>query len=119
MRKRFESLTARDVPRELDCRILAAAAQEARRIRHRRIFRITGFWSGAAAAAAGVLIGVAVFQHPQPRPEPRAAGAAPELLALADWSTLEQDNFNLSFELDSGNLSVAELAEARIPGGVW
>ena len=37
-----------------------------------------------------------------------------ELLALADWSALEQESYNLSFELYSGRQALAELSSVRI-----
>ena len=40
-------------------------------------------------------------------PAPRA-----DLLALSDWTSVEQENYNLSFELYSGRQAVSELAEA-------
>ncbi len=116
MKKRYESLRVREVPPELDGRILAAAAGAARRNRMRRIFR-AWCWSGSAVAAA-FLAGFVIFHQPQPVDTVSHTGAErQELPALMDWSTLEQAGYNLAFELDSGNLSVAELAEARIPEG--
>ena len=117
MKKRYESLRVREVPIELDNRILTAAAGVARRNRMRRIFR-AWCWTGSAVAAA-FLAGFVIFHQPQPaEPVHRYSSAErQELPALMEWSALEQAGYNLAFELDSGNLSVAELAEAQIPEG--
>ncbi len=110
MNKRYESLTIAEVPPELDDRILCAAVQTARRCRVRRVFQ-KYFWSGGAAAAA-LLAGFIVFQRMEPANGERNTQ---ELLAMCDWSGLEQSSYNLCFQLDCGDLAIAELAEARIP----
>ena len=51
---RFQTLIARDVPAELDRRILAAASKRAAELRFRHARR-RWFWAGSATAAASPL----------------------------------------------------------------
>lgn len=104
----YESLIRRDVPAALDRRILAAARQEAKKLRFRRLFRRWSL-SGAAAAAAALLIGSGIFLS-QPSPADSHAAENRELLALNDWSRVEQENYNLNFELYCGREAFSELA---------
>ncbi len=103
----YESLIRREVPAALDRRILAAARLEAKKLRFRRLFRRCSF-TGAAAAAA-LLVGSGLFWLQPDAPEPRPA-VDRELLALSDWSKVEQENYNLNFELYCGRQAFSELA---------
>lgn len=118
MKNRFETLRAREVPKALDRRIMAAAAQRAGAIRFRRTL-VRCFLSTGAAAAA-LLVAGTVFLLPEANRETPAVptkSVKSELMALNDWSALEQESYNLSFELYSGRQSVAELANVRIQEG--
>jgi len=118
MKNRFETLRVREVPVALDRTILAAAALKARAARFRRMWIHCSVSAGAAAAA--LFVAVTVFLLPEANP---GAPAVPtksiksELLALTDWSALEQESYNLSFELYSGRQSMAELANVKIQEG--
>lgn len=115
MKNRFETLRVREVPAALDRKIMAAAALKARAARFRRMFIHCSVSAGAAAAA--LFVAGTVFLMPEAN---REAPAMPtksvkkELLAMTDWSALEQESYNLSFELYSGRQSMAELANAKI-----
>lgn len=115
MKNRFETLRVREVPAALDRKIMAAAVLKARAARFRRMFIHCSVSAGAAAAA--LFVAGAVFLMPEAN---REAPAVPtksvknELLALTDWSALEQESYNLSVELYSGRQSMAELATVKI-----
>lgn len=114
MKNRFEPLRVRDVPEALDRRIMAAAARKARKVRFRRSLVHCGF--SVAAAAAALLLAGTVFLLPQAHRREFARPTKPverELLKLADWSALEQESYNLSFELYSGREALAELANIQ------
>lgn len=102
----YESLIRREVPAALDRRILAAARLEAKKLRFRRLFRRCSF-TGAAAAALLVASGIFWFQ---PAANDARAAENRELLALSDWSKVEQENYNLNFELYCGRQAFSELA---------
>ena len=89
-----------EVPEELDRRILLHAALAAHRRRQRRSLKWIGTLSGMAAAAA-----LAVFAL-LPGTAERFTSASEvkrgELLELSDWTTLEQEGFNLSSQLNCG-----------------
>ena len=109
---RFQTLIARDVPAELDRRILAAASKRAAELRFRHARR-RWFWAGSATAAAAILvIAGAVLLLPEMAGNTRPPAPRADLLALSDWTSVEQENYNLSFELYSGRQAVSELAEA-------
>ena len=95
---KIESLTQLDPPKELDRRILVAAqSASVRRRWQRRMRRVL------SAAAALLLIGGGVLLAPR-RAGSAAAGLRPDreqLLAMADWSNVEQDVYNLSGELNA------------------
>ena len=115
MKNRFENLRVHDVPEALDRRIMAAAAHKAKAVRFRR--SLTHCVFTAAASAAALLIAGTVFLFPEAyhgelaRP---TKSVDSELLALADWSTLEQESYNLRFELYSGRQALAELSSVRM-----
>ena len=110
---RFQTLIARDVPAELDRRILAAASKRAAELRFRHARR-RGFWAGSATAAAAAILVIAgaVLLLPEMAGNTRPPAPRADLLALSDWTSVEQENYNLSFELYSGRQAVSELAEA-------
>ena len=88
-------MISRDVPEELDRRIMLHAVLEASRRRRNRRWRFVGAVSGMAAAAA-----VAAVVFIPARADEGKAGR--ELLELSDWTTLEQEGFNLSSQLNCG-----------------
>ncbi len=113
MKNRFETLREREVPAALDRKILAAAAFKARAARFRRMWIHCSVSAGAAAAA--LLVAGTVFLFPDANhPATPTKSVHNELLALNDWSELEQESFNLSFELYSGRQSVADLGKVKI-----
>ena len=117
MKRLYPALNSGEVPEALDRRILAAAAFQARKNRARRVFQ-HWMWSGAAAAAAFLIAGGIFFLPGGSAPaggEPGGVPSREELLALSDWTRLEQESFNLSFEFYSGRQAVAELADVRNP----
>ena len=105
-----EMLTAADVPDALDMRILAAARISSAKRRHRRFvfFRLVP----AAGIAAAFAIGFGIMFSPA-KQEFKTKSPSGELLAMNDWSELDQLNFNLSFELDSGITALADNSIAR------
>jgi len=113
MKKRvpIDDLSLHDVPEELDRKILLTAAFRARRQQQRRQFRRI-----AAAAAAVLFVSGSAFlgyrahsvRMPE-EPEPQLLSQS-ELLRLGDWSELEQENYNLGLQIDSGRQAFAELA---------
>jgi len=92
-----------EVPGKLDFAILTAAgrANKSRR-RMRLVKRLSPF-----AAAAAMLLAFGIFQFRQETDAPAAAGN-PEVLALLDWSKLEQASYNLSSELNSRQLTMSQ-----------
>ena len=88
-------LIGRDVPESLDRRILLHASLEAARRRRGRYWKFAGVVSGMAAAAAAAAV-VFLPMHADDGPSRR------ELLELGDWTTLEQECFNLSSQLNCG-----------------
>lgn len=96
-----------EVPPALDAAVLAAAGarlRDARRetaehLRFSGRFPWRGFRIAGAAAAFAVLAGgvflLAAREHRETEKQ------RTELLSLWDFSTLEQNNYNLNFELDS------------------
>ena len=87
----YVSLSQREVPETLDVRILAYAARRPRQAKFRRRL---AWWSSVAAvlcmsAAAGVFMQLGS----------RGAGERSVLLAMGDFSRLDQSSYNISFEL--------------------
>ena len=111
----YESLIRREVPAALDRRILAAARQEAKKLRFRRVFRRWSL-SGGAARAGGAVVGSRLFLV-QPAADDVRAAETQELLALNDWSKVEQENYNLNFELYCGRQAFSELAGLNMMKG--
>lgn len=91
----YTALSQREVPEYLDSRIIARAVV---RSRARKFRKRTFFWSGIAAALCIVALGGVMFQiETQERTRQHL-----ELLALGDFTRLDQSGYNMSFELDSG-----------------
>ena len=94
---RSPELLYREVPEELDRRILLAGAVAATRRRNRRKWRFAGALSGMAAAVAiataALWPGVQTLGR-MPSPSGR------ELLEISDWTSLEQENYNLCSQLN-------------------
>ena len=93
---RSRGLLEREVPETLDRRILMAAGLAAVRRRRSRFWKWAGAFSGMAAAVAVAVL--AVF--PSPGATDRVTDR--ELLEMSDWSSLEQESFNLSSQLNCG-----------------
>ena len=96
------NLLRRETPEALDRRILIAGALAAARHRTARQRHIFGAISGVAAA--GAIAAVAIWQMmPDAKPtavERSASISEQELLELSDWTTLEQENYNLASQLN-------------------
>jgi len=98
---------ARDVPPELDARIIGAAKHRAAQLHRRRLLlrRVTPL-----AAAALLLVSVAViFMRPGDASAKRLTGS--ELLSLTDWSEVEQQSYNLSMDVYSGEIATDSVGE--------
>ena len=119
---KLESLTHRTPPEQLDRRILMAAAAEAAGWRWRRQLR------RVLSAAAALLLAAGVFLllperawNDQPGNHPQPANTnqfdQEQLLALADWSRIDQDGYNQSCELNAGQIRINEMAGERILAG--
>lgn len=96
------NLLRRETPEALDRRILVAGALAAAQHRRARTRRIFGAISGVAAAVA---IAVTAFWQMAPETKQPPAGkvaviSEQELLDLSDWTTLEQENYNLASQLN-------------------
>lgn len=89
----YRELSEREVPDALDAVILAHAAKKCRKARFRRSF----FWWSSAAAAV-CIAAVAGFWV---QTAERSTLNHSELLALGDFSKLDQSSFNISLELAS------------------
>ena len=110
---KIETLTEREVPPELDLRILAASRlQQNSVIRHRKKLRLI-FSSSAAAAALFIAIGVSMMPEKQNFKQISREEYA-RLADMTDWDSLEQESFNLSNELSFGSSQVTELADSRL-----
>jgi len=107
---RISEMINLDPPAELNRRILAAASQQAKHNAFRQ--RIWGrvLWTAAAAAAVVVTACGVWLSVPEAEiPESRSALDRQELNALADWSQLEQESYNLSISMNSGLDAVQEM----------
>lgn len=89
----------REAPEALDRKILLAASVAAARRRGVRRWRFVGALSGMAAAAA--LAVVTFYPQLATAPRTRPELSSRELLEISDWTTLEQENYNLSSQLNS------------------
>lgn len=87
----YRSLSEREVPSELDKRILERAARRCRQSRSRRKWFFLG---GIAAACCLVAFSGVIWQIREERSLEHR-----ELLALGDFSRLDQSGFNISSEL--------------------
>jgi hypothetical protein len=100
MKKLFRSpgLLQREVPEALDRKILLAASVAAARRRSTRRWKFFGAVSGMAAAVALAVVTV----YPSIRmSQPTAELSGRELLEISDWTSFEQENYNLSSQLNS------------------
>ena len=86
----YKALSEREVPEYLDSRILSRAAAGRRSAKRRRNW----LWSGGIAAAVCCAAFTGLFFQMQQRSAEHA-----ELLALSDFSKLDQSSYNISFEL--------------------
>ena len=110
---KIETLTEREVPRELDVRILAASRlRQNSFVRRRRKLRLI-FSSSAAAAALFVAFGVSMMTEKQDFKQISKEEYV-RLADMTDWAAVEQESFNLSSELSFGSSQVAELADNRL-----
>ena len=110
----LESLTCAEVPHELDLRILAAGRLRQTALRRRRRLRLIASGTAAAAAllvAAGICVAPGTG-GPRTAQEDRAS-----LMALSDWTSVEQAGYNLASEIDSSSSSW-DLLDNRINIGV-
>ncbi|MBO5823029.1 MAG: hypothetical protein J6R86_08455 [Lentisphaeria bacterium] len=80
-------LLERDVPQKLDATVLAQAAIAARRRKSLKRFRI------AAGVAAMFCFGAGITLTMLPEKDVRSELSQAELLAMNDFSTLEQENY--------------------------
>jgi hypothetical protein len=87
----YNNLSQREVPASLDARILAYGSRRCRAAKFRR--RLV-WWGSVAAAVCLMAAGGIFFQMEQP-----VKGSKAELLALGDFSNLDQSSYNISFEL--------------------
>ena len=85
-------LSQKEVPGHLDARILAYAQTHSPKKRFRRHWV---WWSGAAAA----LLCVSALAGVCWQMELKRSGEHLELLAMGDFSRLDQSSYNISFEL--------------------
>jgi len=111
------NLLQRETPPELDRRILIAGALAAARHRRARGMRIWGAISGVAAAVAiaavtvwnvGIVPGwrtaqtdVTTRMSDMESGNPGEKLSEQELLDFSDWTSLEQENYNLASQLNS------------------
>ena len=105
--KYTEALNGCDVPEMLDRRILAAAQQKAAHFRRRNIFLYRFMPAAGIAAAFAVCCTVLFFQN---HTEVRHQEYSAELLAMNDWTELEQLSYNLDFELDNSMIALADIS---------
>ena len=85
------SLSQRVVPEDLDARILAYARKRPQKQRFRRHL----IWFSSAAAVLCISAAAGLFWQM----EAKRAGEHSELLAMGDFSRLDQSSYNISFEL--------------------
>mgnify|MGYP003297274745 CR=1 FL=1 len=90
----YRELSEREVPASLDARILNHAAARCMAARRKRRW----VWIGSAAAALCIASFPGVFFQMQ---QQRSAEHS-ELLAMGDFSRLDQSGYNISLELNAG-----------------
>ena len=95
----YSTLSEREVPEAVDFRILARAAA---RSRTRRLRRRVSIWGGIAAAVAVTALGGVFFQTGNGA---RSAERS-ELLALGDFSRLDQNGYAMALEVGAGNVEL-------------
>lgn len=87
----YNNLSQREVPPSLDDRILAYSVRHCHAARFRR--RLV-WWSSVAAVICLMAAGGVFMQMGHP-----VKGNQAELLAMGDFSNLDQSSYNISFEL--------------------
>ena len=97
-----------EIPATLDAGILAYAAIRQRQLKMRKYVRMI-----LPAVAALFFLASGVLAILQPGEIKKQTLSHSELLAMNDWSELDQLNFNLSFELDSGITALADNSIAK------
>ena len=95
----YSTLSEREVPEAVDFRILARAAA---RSRARRLRRRVSIWGGIAAAVAVTALSGVLFQTGHGA---RSAKRS-ELLALGDFSRLDQNGYAMALEVGAGNVEL-------------
>ncbi len=99
-----------DPPAELNRRILAAASLHAKHNAFRKRIWGRALWTAAAAAAVVVTACGVWFYTPETEaPVDRGSLDRNELNALADWTQVEQESYNLSISMNSGLEAVQEM----------
>jgi hypothetical protein len=101
-----EMLTACDVPEALDRRILSTARVRSAQNKRRRFIlcRVVP----AMGAAAAFAIGFGIMLNPADSRFKVRHTSNGELLAMNDWTELDQLNYNLTFELDDGMSALSD-----------
>lgn len=95
----LSKLLERDVPQQLDGTILAYAAIAARRRRMQKKFRI------AAGVAAMFCFGAGIALTMLPEKTPATGLSSSELLAMADFTSMEQENYAIGVTTVQEDLS--------------
>ena len=103
---------APEIPVALEEKIRTAARRKAQSFRRRRIW-MRRIFPAAAAAAALLVTGVFLWND-----SAKPGIAKVELLALNDWSKIEQESYNLSFEIFSNTRALEEYAGSGTVGGL-
>ena len=94
----YSTLSEREVPEAVDFRILARATA---RSRARRLRRRVSIWGGIAAAVAVTVLSGVLFQAGNGGDR---SAERRELLALGDFSRLDQNSYAMTLEVGSGSV---------------
>jgi len=94
----IEALSQREVPAALDRRILDRARLHCRIKNSRRQKKL--LWIGSSAAAACIAVAAAVVWNGSI--EEQRSQRRSELLAMSDFTKIDQTGYNMSFMLSSG-----------------
>ena len=101
------NLLQRETPEHLDRRILLAGTLAAARLRRTRRLKWIGSAAGMAAAVAIAVVSVWGLQTPLRGSAARVrvgvaetALSEQELLEFGDWTTLEQESYNITSQLN-------------------
>ena len=110
MMKEFSGLPKEmSVPESLNAKVLAYAHEATRRKQLKRKLS----WSFAAAAACLIAVGTLFF--PAAETVKPAEVSHEELLAMADWSTLERESLDLTMEISFDNDDISNSNDI----GLW